>query len=227
MLNLKLRKNIRLLVTADGGAASGKTTGAKLISQKYGLNFLSSGLLYRYVGYKLLSKKNIKNKNTYIKSITKNITPNILKNKKLFSPKVTQYAAVIAQSKNIRNLLKKYQRNFSKQKLVCIEGRDIGNVICPDADIKFFFKCSSKVAAKRRYKEFKKVNKNITLNEVEKSIRIRNRIDSTRKFSPLRISRGAVIVDTTKLNKKQMFRKVSRVVEKRLLLKYGRNYKRR
>ena len=57
MLNLKLRKNIRLLVTADGGAASGKTTGAKLISRKYGLNFLSSGLLYRYVGYKLLSKK--------------------------------------------------------------------------------------------------------------------------------------------------------------------------
>ena len=59
MLNLKLRKNIRLLVTADGGAASGKTTGAKLISRKYGLNFLSSGLLYRYVAYKLLSKKKL------------------------------------------------------------------------------------------------------------------------------------------------------------------------
>ena len=119
-----------------------------------------------------------------------------------------------------------FRQNKTMKKLVILEGRDMG-FLFPNADIKFFFKCSSKVAAKRRYKEFKKINKNITLKEVEKSIRMRNRIDSTRKFSPLRISRGAVIVDTTKLNKKQMFRKVSRIVEKRLLLKYGRNYKRR
>ena len=61
MQNLKLKKNIRLLITADGGAASGKTTGAKLISKKYDLKFLSSGLLYRYVSFKLLSKKDIRN----------------------------------------------------------------------------------------------------------------------------------------------------------------------
>ena len=224
MLNLKLRKNIRLLVTADGGAASGKTTGAKLISRKYGLNFLSSGLLYRYVGYKLLSKKNIKNKNSYIKSITKNITPNILKNKKLFSPKVTQYAAVIAQSKNIRNLLKKYQRNFSKQKLACIEGRDIGNIICPDADVKFFFKCSLNIKAKRRFNEFKKTNKKITLVEVKKALKKRDLIDTKRKISPLRLPLSAYIVDTSKLSKKQMLDKLSRVIDKKLFDKYGRNY---
>ena len=219
-----MRKNIRLLVTADGGAASGKTTGAKLISRKYGLNFLSSGLLYRYVAYKLLSKKNIKNKNSYIKSITKNITPNILKNKKLFSPKVTQYAAVIAQSKNIRNLLKKYQRNFSKQKLACIEGRDIGNVICPDADIKFFFKCSLNVKATRRFKELKKTNKKITLTEVKKALKKRDLIDTKRKISPLRLPLSAYIVDTSKLSKKQMLDKLSRVIDKKLFNKYGRNY---
>ena len=224
MLNLKLRKNIRLLVTADGGAASGKTTGAKLISRKYGLNFLSSGLLYRYVAYKLLSKKNIKNKNSYIKSITKNITPNILKNKKLFSPKVTQYTAVIAQSKNVRNLLKKYQRNFSKQKLVCIEGRDIGNVICPDADIKFFFKCSLNVKATRRFKELKKTNKKITLTEVKKALKKRDLIDTKRKISPLRLPLSAYIVDTSKLSKKQMLDRLSRVIDKKLFDKYGRNY---
>ena len=224
MLNLKLRKNIRLLVTADGGAASGKTTGAKLISRKYGLNFLSSGLLYRYVAYKLLSKKNIKNKNSYIKSITKNITPNILNNKKLFSPKVTQYTAVIAQSKNVRNLLKKYQRNFSKQKLVCIEGRDIGNVICPDADIKFFFKCSLNVKATRRFKELKKTNKKITLTEVKKALKKRDLIDTKRKISPLRLPLSAYIVDTSKLSKKQMLDRLSRVIDKKLFDKYGRNY---
>ena len=65
--NLKLKREIKLLIAADGGAASGKTTAAKLISQKYGLNLLSSGLLYRYVSYKLLYKKDLKNKTSYLK----------------------------------------------------------------------------------------------------------------------------------------------------------------
>ena len=142
----------------------------------------------------------------------------------MFSPKVTQYAAVIAQSKNIRNLLKKYQRNFSKQKLVCIEGRDIGNVICPDADIKFFFKCSLNVKAKRRFKELKKTNKKITLAEVKKALKKRDLIDTKRKISPLRLPLSAYIVDTSKLSKKQMLDKLSRVIDKKLFDKYGRNY---
>ena len=79
---MKLKKNIKLLISADGGAASGKTTGARLLSKKYGLKFLTSGLLYRYVAYKLLTKKNLENKNKYLKNITKNITLNKLKNKK-------------------------------------------------------------------------------------------------------------------------------------------------
>ena len=66
---MKLRKEIKLLVAADGGAASGKTTAAKLLSQKYGLNFLSSGLLYRYFAYRLLLKKKLKKKIPYLKKI--------------------------------------------------------------------------------------------------------------------------------------------------------------
>ena len=163
---MKLKKNIRLLITADGGAASGKTTGAKMISKKYGLNFLSSGLLYRYVSYKLSSNKKIRNKSIYLKTITKNITPNKLKNNKLFHPKITQQTAIIAKSKNIRNLLKNYQRKFAKKRLVCIEGRDIGTVICPKADIKIFFKCSLNVKAKRRLKELQEREKTAFLSIV-------------------------------------------------------------
>lgn len=224
---MKLKKNIRLLITADGGAASGKTTGAKLISKKYGLRFLSSGLLYRYVSFKLLSKKNIKNKSSYLKSIIKNISPIVLKNPKLLNPKVTMYTSIIAQSKSVRNLLKQYQRNFTQQRLACIEGRDIGSVICPDADIKFFFKCSLNVKAKRRFHEFKKNNKKITLAEVKKALKKRDLTDSKRKISPLRLPLSAYIVDTSKLSKKQMLSKLSKVVEKKLLNKYGRNYKRK
>ena len=221
---MKLKKNIRLLITADGGAASGKTTGAKLISKKYGLNFLSSGLLYRYISYKLLSKK-IRNKSTYLKSITKSITPNKLRNNKLFHPKVTEQAAIIAKSKNIRNLLKKYQRKFAKKRLVCIEGRDIGTVICPKADIKIFFKCSLNVKAKRRLNDFKKINKKITLREVKKALKKRDLIDTKRKNSPLRLPLSAYIVDTSKIDKKQMLKKLSGIIDKKLLTKYGRNYK--
>ena len=98
-----LKNKIKLIVSCDGGAASGKTTGAKLISKRYKLNFLSSGLLYRYVSFKLLSKKDIRNKRSYLKSITKNISSKALKNPKLFNPKVTMYTSIIAQSKNVRN----------------------------------------------------------------------------------------------------------------------------
>ena len=75
--------------------------------------------------------------------------------------------------------------------------------------------------------EFKKTNNKMTLEKIEKSIKQRNLVDSTRKFSPLRIPFGAVVVDTTKMNKKQMFRRIFKIVEDQLLLKYGRNYKAR
>ena len=103
---MKLNKKVRLVIACDGGAASGKTTAAKLISKKYNLNFLSSGLLYRYIAYKLLSKKNLINKDYYIKKISQKITLNKLKSNKLYLQNVTQYSSRIAKSKKIRVILK-------------------------------------------------------------------------------------------------------------------------
>ena len=124
-------------------------------------------------------------------------------------------------------MLKKYQKNFAKQNHVCIEGRDIGSVICPNADIKLFFKCSLLVRAKRRLKEYKKNNLNITLNEVKKALKIRDYSDINRKHSPLRAAKDSIVIDTTKLSKKETLAKISKVVERKLLLKYGRNFKTR
>ena len=222
---MRLKRKVKLLIACDGGAASGKTTAAKLISKKYNLHFLSSGLLYRYISYKLLLKKKSLNKNAYIKKISKNITLNKLKNKKLFNQNVTQYASQIAKSKKIRILLKKYQKNFAKQKHVCIEGRDIGSVICPGADIKLFFKCNLKIRAKRRWSEYKKNNSKITLRGVKKALKLRDYSDINRKHSPLRISKDSIVIDTSKLNRKQTLGKISNIIEKKLLLKYGRNFK--
>ena len=224
---MKLKKKIKLLIACDGRAASGKTTAAKLISQKYSLHLLSSGLLYRYISYKLLLKKKLLNRNVYIKKISKNITLNKLKNNKLFDQKVTLYSYKIAKSKKIRILLKKYQKNFAKRNHVCIEGRDIGSVICPNADIKLFFKCSLRVRANRRWNEYRKNNSKITLSEVKKALKIRDYSDINRKHSPLRISKDSIVIDTSKLSKKQMLSKISKIVNKKLILKYGRNFKAR
>jgi CMP/dCMP kinase len=221
---MKLKNNIRLLITCDSGAGAGKTTAAKYISKRFKLNLLTSGLLYRYVAYKLIVLKKKTNNISLLKQITKNINPKLLKDKKLYSIEVTKFTSKIAKVKKVRQLLKKYQKKFANKRLAILEGRDMG-ILFPNADIKFFFKCSLKVAAKRRFKEFKKDNLQITLKEVEKTIKLRNLTDTKRKNSPLRVPKGAVIVDTSKLTKKRMFKVISKIIERKLKLKYGRNYK--
>ena len=220
---MKLLNNIKLLIAADGGASSGKTTASKLIAKKYGLKLLTSGLLYRFIAYKLLKAKKIKSKKLFLKKITKEITLKDLKNRNLFGSEITKYTMEIAKIKRIRDLLKNYQLNFAKNKLCIIEGRDIGTIIIPKADLKLFFKCSLNTKAKRRFEEYRKTNKKILFNDVKKAIKLRDSNDSKRKISPLKPAKDAVIVDTSKVNKKQMLTKLSKIIEKKLKEMYGRN----
>ena len=219
---MKLKKHYKLVVAADGSAASGKTTGARIISKKYGLQFLSSGLLYRYASYHLLRYKP-KNKISFLKKKFNNLNLKKLNNKLLHSPKISAHTSIIAKEQKIRNILKIFQKRFSKKyNKVCIEGRDIGTVILPKADIKFFFKCNLNVAAKRRFKELKKMNKLVTFSEVKKAMHIRDNLDKKRKNSPLIQTENAVIVRTDKLkNIKDMVNKMSEVIEKKIKEKYG------
>jgi cytidylate kinase len=219
---LKLKKNHKLVIAADGSAASGKTTGSKLISKKYGLQFLSSGLLYRYASYSLLKHKP-KNTISFLKKKFNNLNLKKLNNKFLHSPKVSAYTSVIAKENKIRNILKIFQKKFTKKfNKVCIEGRDIGTVILPKADIKFFFKCSLDVAAKRRFKELRRSNKQISFYEVKKAMRIRDNLDKKRKNSPLIQAKNAVIVQTDKLNNiRGMVNKMSEIIEEKIKEKYG------
>ena len=219
---MKLKKKHKFVIAADGSAASGKTTGAKKISKKYGLKFLSSGLLYRYASY-LLFKNKPKNKIHFLKKSFSKLSLKKLNTIKLHSPKISEHTSIIAKEKKIRTILKNYQRKFAKKnKKVCIEGRDIGSVILPSADIKFFFKCDIKTAAKRRFKELKKLDPKISLKSVKISIRTRNFRDSTRKNSPLIFSPDSVLVDTGKLkNIPNMVNKMSKEIEKKIVEKYG------
>ena len=171
---MKLKNYHKLIVAADGSAASGKTTGAKLISKKYNLNFMSSGLLYRYSSHQILKYKP-KNKIYFLKKVFKNLNYKKINKLSLHSSKISEHTSIIAKEKKIRLILKLFQKKFSKKfNKVCIEGRDIGTVILPQADIKFFFKCNLNIAARRRFKELKKDNKKIKFRDVKKALRIRN-----------------------------------------------------
>ena len=219
---MKLKKYHKLIIAADGGAASGKTTGAKRISRKYGLKFLSSGLLYRFASYQLL-KHRPKNKIVFLKKIFNRLNVKRLNKINLHTAKISEHTSIIAKEKKIRLVLKLFQKKFAKKfKKVCIEGRDIGTVILPKADIKFYFTCGLDVAAKRRFKELRKKYKNVRLVDVKKSLKIRNYRDKNRKNSPLIQSKDAVIVRTDKLkNIPGMVKRMSEIVEKKINYKYG------
>ena len=213
MQNLKY-KNKYLQISCDGGAATGKSTGAKMISRKYNLKFLSSGLLYRYASYLILKKKP-KNKINFLKSKFKNLNYKRLYKLNLHSQKISESSAKIAKINKIRNILKKYQLDFTKKyKNCCIEGRDISTKILPNSDVKFFFICNLDVASKRRYKELKKDNPYLKLKDVKKALRIRNISDIKRKNSPLLKHRDSVVINTGKLSKQAMLKKMSKYLER-------------
>ncbi len=207
------KKKFNFSIAVDGGSASGKSTGSKYISKIFGFKLLSSGKLYRYVAYKIIKNKYKYNKN-FINKISKNIAMRKLERNNLYFPEITKLSSIIAKKKYVRNSLKKFQTNFiKKNSKVIIEGRDIASKIMPNADLKIFFTCSLEEKAKRRLNEFKKLKKNISLKEVKKALKQRDFSDKNRKESPLLFIKGAVLVDTTNLNLKQMKTKLKKLVE--------------
>ena len=214
-------KDKKIQISCDGGAATGKSTGAKMIAKKYKLSFLSSGLLYRYVSY-LLIKYKPKDKIIFLRKKFKKLNYKKLHKINLHTMEISKHSAIIAKIYKIRQILKDFQTAFAKKnKYCCIEGRDISTKILPNSDVKFFFKCNLSTAAFRRYKELKKSNNKIKIKDVKKALRIRNNHDIKRKSSPLLKHRDAIEIDTGKLNKKAMVKKMSKYVDKMIKIKYG------
>jgi len=227
-LKLKKINKAKICIAFDGFSASGKSLGSKLIAKKYKLELLNSGLLYRYAAFLILKNKP-KNKISFLRKKIAKLNYKYLDPINLHSEEISTYSSIIAKQKSIRLILKKYQKKFAKKfNRIAIEGRDISTKILnknPRYDIAFFFKCNLNTAAYRRWKDLKRSNKHITLSEVKKSLKKRNQLDVKRRFSPLIQTKDSIIIRTDILNKKGMVNKMSKEIEKKLLLKYGRNYK--
>ena len=208
-----MRKFKKLIIACDGESASGKSTAAKLISKKYKLLLINSGLLYRYASKEIINYKP-KNSISFLKKRFKNISYKKIVKFNLHSEQISNHAAIIAKNKNIRKIINTFQMKLiKKNKKICVEGRDIASKILaknPKYDLAFYFKCNIKVASYRRWLDIKK---KVSLQNVRKSLIKRTSMDKKRKNSPLIKVKDAILIRTDKLTKKQVLSKMSEHIE--------------
>ena len=208
----KIKKS--LIIACDGESASGKSTAAKLVSKKYKLLLLNSGLLYRYCS-KLLLQNKPKNMISFLRQKLNNISYSKISKLNLHSEEISNHVAIIAKNKKLRDLVNSLQKKIIKSnKRICVEGRDIASKILsknPKYDLAFYFKCNLEVASYRRWIDIKK---KVPLKEVKKSLKKRTLIDKTRKNSPLIKVKDAILIRTDKLNKKEVLNLMSERINK-------------
>ena len=216
---MKKKKRI-ITVAIDSPAAAGAGTQAKYIAKEYNLLHLDTGKIYRLIG-KLRLKYKKKFNFKVAQNLIKKLSIKELSNKNLLSSKVATSASIIAKDKKIRNLVKKFQLECaynppSKYSGSVLDGRDITSVIMKKAMFKFYITANLKVRAKRRFLEFRNLGKNISYNEVLKSLRNRDNLDKNRKHSPLKKTKDSILINTTKLSKKSCFNKIKIIMDNKL-----------
>ena len=218
-MKIKNYKNT-IKVAIDSPAAAGAGTQAKLIANHYNLYYLDTGKVYRLIG-KLRLENPIKFNYSLIKKKIKNLKMKDLQNKELLSDEVASSASIIAKDIKIRKLVHQFQikcayHHPKKYNGSCLDGRDICSVIVPDADFKFFITASTKTRALRRYTELKTSNKNISLNEVLKSIKKRDKSDYNRKISPLKRTKDQYLISSENESKRSCFLKIKQIMDKKI-----------
>ena len=195
-----------MIIAIDGPAGSGKSTIAKLIAEDLELVYLDTGAMYRLVTLKALND-GILGDLEEIKKMLDNLNIDIKENgfylddidvsEEIRKPIVSENVSHIAAIREVREKMVDLQRKFSESKNVILDGRDIGTVVFPNADVKIFLVADAKERANRRYKELIEKGENVKIEEIYENILKRDEIDSTRKESPLKKAEDAIEVDTT------------------------------
>ena len=207
-------KSNKLIIACDGESASGESTAAKLISKRYRLLLINSGLLYRYCS-KMIIQNKPKSIIPFLKKKLKVISYKDISKQNLHSEEISNHVAVIAKNKKVRDVVNHFQMKIIKMNnRICVEGRDIASKVLakkPKYDVAFYFICNLNVASYRRWLDLKK---KVPLKVVKKSLKMRTSLDKKRKNSPLIKVKGAILIRSDKLNKKQVLFNMSKAVEK-------------
>lgn len=209
-----------MIIAIDGPAASGKGTLARKLSDKLGYAYLDTGALYRTVA-KIAMDKDIDPVEA-ARMLQKTITPELLADPSIRTDEVGRAAASVADNVKVRKALFDLQRNFAKNPPgtpngnkylgAVLDGRDIGTVICPDADIKLYVTASAEIRAQRRTKELQSRGIAATYEAVLADMRERDARDESRKAAPLKPAEDAVILDTTYLSESEVLDKALEVI---------------
>ena len=214
-----------MIIAIDGPAGSGKSTIAKLIAEDLGLVYLDTGAMYRLVTLKALNDGILGNLYKIIKMLD-NLSIDIKENgfylddidvsEEIRKPVVSENVSDIAVIREVREKMVDLQRKFSESKNVILDGRDIGTVVFPNADVKIFLVADAKERANRRYNELVAKGENVRIEEIYENILKRDEIDSTRKESPLKKADNAIEVDTTSKNIEEVKNEILNIVRKKI-----------
>lgn len=213
-----------MIIAIDGPAGSGKSTIAKLIAEDLGLVYLDTGAMYRLVTLKALNDGILDDLEKIIKMLD-NLSIDIKENgfylddtdvsEEIRKAVVSENVSDIAAIREVREKMVDLQRKFSESKNVILDGRDIGTVVFPNADVKIFLIADAKERANRRYKELVAKGENVRMEEIYENILKRDEIDSTRKESPLKKANDAIEVDTTSKNIEEVKNEILYIIKQK------------
>ena len=210
-------------MTIDGPAGAGKSTVAKEIAKRFGYVHLDSGALYRAVGYFCKLKGVDPTKKEDVLKAIKNLNVELLPNGRVLlngrdvteeirTPEGGVFASQVAQFPEVREFVVKLLRKMAAGKKIVIDGRDAGTYIFPEAELKIYLTASPEERARRRYKELREKGFNVTLEEVLREVIERDRKDESRKFAPLKIPKGAVVIDTTNKSLEEVLKEIANLI---------------
>ena len=213
-----------IIVAIDGPAGSGKSTIAKLLAKKYNLTYIDTGAMYRMITLYLLENNidisDLKEVERVLNTVNldmqgdKFYLDNVDVSTKIREKRINDNVSKVASIKIVRSNLVDLQRKISNNKDVILDGRDVGTVIFPNAQVKIFLIASPEERARRRYNEFLEKKTEITYDEVLKSIKERDHIDSTRDESPFVKADDAIELDSTNLTIEDVINFISKEIEK-------------
>lgn len=221
-----------MIIVIDGPAGSGKSSTAKALSDRLNIQFLDSGALYRAVTYFWLQQGK-PNKEEFF-NMLRDINLETDLNEDIFnvrlngmdiseeirSPEVSNNVSKVASLPEVRKRVNLFMRNLVKNGTFIADGRDLGTVVFPDADLKFYMNASLEERAKRRFTEIRSKRDDVTLEDVIENLKSRDFTDQNRSADPLKKADDAIVIDTTGKTFKEQVDCMSAIIKEKLEIKY-------